>query len=143
MSIKRKNYCQFGEFSILFFKFDIMNKYITQLGVIILLIFLFLGITSISALAQHAHPQKDPYNKPDIWSNIEQSPHEVALWTEYMGKSWQALSYNERLKIKMWIQDMWLNQLSTKNAVIAVVEDENQINSLINKLLRFVSKKMI
>ena len=103
-----------------------MKKYITQLGVITLLILLFLGTTSISVLAQHAHPPKDPYNKPDIWLKIEQSPHEVALWTEYMGKSWQELSYNERLKVKMWIQDMWLNQLSTKNAVIAVIEDEKE-----------------
>ena len=104
-----------------------MKKYITQLGVITLLIFLFLGATSISVLAQHAHPPKDPYNKPDIWLKIEQSPHEIALWTEYMGKSWQELSYNERLKVKMWIQDMWLNQLSTKNAVIAVVEEEKEV----------------
>lgn len=103
-----------------------MKKYITQLGVITLLIFLFLGTTSISVLAQHAHPSKDPYNKPELWLKIEQSPHEVALWTEYMGKSWQELSYNERLKVKMWIQDMWLNQLSTKNAVVAVVEEEKE-----------------
>jgi hypothetical protein len=103
-----------------------MKKYITQLGAITLLIFLFLGTTSISVLAQHAHPPKDPYNKPNLWLKIEQSPHEVTLWTEYMGKSWQELSYNERLKVKMWIQDMWLNQLSTKNAVIAVVNDKEQ-----------------
>ena len=103
-----------------------MKNYITQLGGVTLLILMLLGTTSISVSAQHAHPPKDPYNKPEVWSKIEESPHQMGLWTEYMGKSWQELSYNERLKIKMWIQDMWLNQLSTKNALIAVIEDENE-----------------
>lgn len=95
---------------------------------------IFFGVGGNSVLAQnnlHVKLPYDPYNNPAIWAQLQQKPLDSLLWQKYVHKQWTEMPLKERLQVKLWIQEMWLNRLNgNTDELIATIttkkEDKNQ-----------------
>ncbi|WP_375559946.1 hypothetical protein ACE193_19835 [Bernardetia sp. OM2101] len=82
----------------------------------------FLGVGGNSVFAQnnlHVKLPYDPYNNPAIWAQLQQKPLDSLLWQKYTHKQWTEMPLKERLQVKLWIQEMWLNQLNGNTEQLA------------------------
>lgn len=78
---------------------------------------LFLGIGGNSVFAQdnlHVNLPSDPHNNPAIWAALQQNPLDSLLWQKYVHQQWTEMPLKERLQVKLWIQEMWLNKVNGK-----------------------------
>lgn len=82
-------------------------KYCTQLK--FAMITIVLVFITFFTYAQNEVPN-DPFNKPNIWEKVVDTPNEKSLWVQYFGKPWIALSVVERERVSLWRK-----QLNSKN----------------------------
>lgn len=106
----------------------------------ILICGVFLGVVGNSVFAQNNHvkPPYDFNSNPVIWAQLQQTPLDSLLWQKYTHKKWTEMPLNERLQIKLWIQEILLNKLNgNTNELIASTttkaEKKNDKNTIIAK----------
>jgi hypothetical protein len=93
-----------------FFKTKTSKKII---GTLACCVFFGVGGNSVSAQNNlHIKLPYDPHNNPAIWAELQQKPLDSLLWQKYVNKQWTEMPLNERLQVKLWIQEMWLNKLN-------------------------------
>ncbi len=95
-----------------FFKTKLSKKIIGTLACCV-----FLGVGGNSVFAQnnlHVKLPYDPNNNPAIWAQLQQNPLDSLLWQKYVDKQWTEMPLKQRLQVKLWIQEMWLNKLNGK-----------------------------
>jgi hypothetical protein len=91
----------------------------------------FLGVGGSSVFAQnnlHIKLPYDPHNNPVIWAQLQENPLDSLLWQKYVHKQWTEMPLKDRLQVKLWIQEMWLNKLNGKDeAIVAITAtDKNE-----------------
>ena len=89
----------------------------------------FLGVGGNSVFAQnnlHIKLPYDPHNNPVIWAQLQENPLDSLLWQKYVHKQWTEMPLKERLQVKLWIQEMWLNKLNGKNEPIVATTTTNK-----------------
>lgn len=90
----------------------------------------FLGVGGNSVFAQnnlHVKLPQDPYNNLAIWAQLQQKPLDSLLWQKYTHKQWTEMPLKERLQVKLWIQEMWLNKLNGKtDEIIASITTKKE-----------------
>ncbi len=76
---------------------------------------LFLICNFYSSFAQAYDPDsiwiEDPLCKPEIWQKLIAEPTNNELWTLYVGKENEMMSYKELSNLWMWKQDLMLRRL--------------------------------
>lgn len=75
----------------------------------------FCGLGGNSLFAQnnlHVKLPSDPHNNAAIWTQLQQTPLDSLLWQKYVNKQWTEMPLKERLQVKLWIQEMWLNKIN-------------------------------
>ncbi len=101
-----------------FFKTKTVEKIIG-----ILICFFFLAIGGNSLFAQnnlYAKLPYDPHTNPAIWAQLQQHPLDSLLWQKYVKKQWTEMPLKERLQVKLWIQEMWLNKINENDKELIV-----------------------
>lgn len=92
----------------------------------------FLGVGGNYVFAQnnlYAKLPYDPHNNLAIWVELQQNPLDSLLWQKYVHKQWTEMPLKERLQVKLWIQEMWLNKINGNTEEITAsrkVEKENE-----------------
>lgn len=87
----------------------------------------------------------DPLKKPELWSRLKDNPADMELWASYVGKKWATMSPAEQQRTMQWKQQLMLQIISDKEAIITSVGrkiDEKQVrlSELENKQLAQVSE---
>jgi hypothetical protein len=98
----------------------------------------FFGVGGSSVFAQnnlHIKLPYDPYNNPAIWAVLQHKPLDSLLWQKYVHKQWTEMPLKERLQVKLWIQEMWLNSLNenTDEFIASTKKIEKKNNATINE----------
>lgn len=91
--------------------------------------FLCLGGNTVSAQTNlKVKLPYDPNNNPAIWAQLQQNPLDSLLWQKYVNRQWTDMPLQQRLQIKLWIQEMWLNKLqgNNDNVLIATTKKEEK-----------------
>ncbi|AFM03406.1 hypothetical protein Fleli_0952 [Bernardetia litoralis DSM 6794] len=76
---------------------------------------IFFGVGGSYVFAQnnlHVKLPYNPHNNSAIWTQLQQKPLDSLLWQKYVNKQWTGMPLKERLQVKLWIQEMWLNKLN-------------------------------
>lgn len=84
---------------------------------------------SVSAFAQSNIleadvSEPDPLGSPEVWKKISDKPHDVEAWTLYLGRSWESLTPNERVQIKLWQQPLFLAYIEAGKHLIKPKKEE-------------------
>lgn len=91
----------------------------------------FFGVGGDSVFAQnnlHTQLPSDPYKNSAIWAELQREPLDSLLWQKYVNKQWTEMPLKERLQVKLWIQEMWLNKLNGKtDELIASITTKTEI----------------
>ncbi|WP_338814251.1 hypothetical protein V9L05_02460 [Bernardetia sp. Wsw4-3y2] len=106
------------------FIFSSLSKFTTSKKIIgTLACCVFLGLGGNSVFAQnnlHIKLPYDPHDNPVIWAQLQKTPLDSLLWQKYVHKQWTDMPLKQRLQVKLWIQEMWLNKLNgNTNELIA------------------------
>lgn len=93
----------------------------------------FLSFGGNTVFAQnnlHTKLPYDPNNNPAIWAQLQKNPLDSLLWQKYVNKQWTDMPLKQRLQVKLWIQEMWLNKISgDKNVLIATTKKDEKKNT--------------
>ncbi|WP_338763579.1 hypothetical protein WAF17_19995 [Bernardetia sp. ABR2-2B] len=90
----------------------------------------FFGVGGDSVFAQnnlHVKLPYDPNNNPAIWAQLQKNPLDSLLWQKYMHRQWTEMPLKQRLQVKLWIQEMWLNKLNgNTNELLVTTKTEKK-----------------
>ncbi|MCS6969317.1 MAG: hypothetical protein RMJ44_12095 [Cytophagales bacterium] len=60
----------------------------------------------------------DPLKKPALWAKVLQNPESTEVWTDYVGKKWDAMTPEEQHQVMEWKRQLLLQEIAEKEAIV-------------------------